>query len=363
MDLRQPEGSISQPAPKRSRAHHYVPQTYLREWAESGRIAVRRRGADRAFVASTARVAQETDLYTVDTDSGPSDRVEKDLASLEGHIPDALRAIRQFKVPRRGTERRELCARLLALQFVRTPDRMEMRTFPNDALQAASGVRPIPKEVIKSLLEEHGGYQPSESEIQGVWDYANYIVNQEQQLSRAQYLDTMFGTVPALARRLMNMSWCVEQTKGQRFITSDQPLTLWVRRPTAMLGVGIDSAEEIRFPTSPHHLLVLRHKGPETAKVVPKARVAAVNKHAASTCRHMVMGRTSDLSQLESLPLRDKRPMWKINEGPLFRPDVRGGGDQYEGQVMHFYRPYDDRDITEYPPPTKRARPAAARSH
>jgi hypothetical protein len=78
----------------------------------------------------------------------PSDVVEERLATIEGLMPNALASIRRFQIPRRGTPERLLLASLLALQYIRTPDRMEMATFPVDALKSANGVRPVSKAAI-----------------------------------------------------------------------------------------------------------------------------------------------------------------------------------------------------------------------
>jgi len=191
----------------RAQAHHYVPQTYLRQWATDGQVAVRRRGSAASFVASTMNVAQETDLYTVETEDGPSDLVERHLAEMERVLPDVLAAIRVGQIPGRGTPGRMLFASLLALQHVRTPDRIEEQRFPADALKAAGGAHPVPKDRIRGLLEERWGHPPQESEVQGTWDFVNYVLRDGQQMTNAEYLQTIFGTLPKLADRLAAMRW------------------------------------------------------------------------------------------------------------------------------------------------------------
>lgn len=327
----------------RSRAHHYVPQVYLRQWAEDGKVAVRRRGKATTFVTSTRRVAQETDLYTIETDDGPSDFVERSLASMESSLPDVFAAVRRGRVPPVGTVGRDLCARLVALQFIRTPDRVEEQRFPDDAFEAAGRSLPVPREVVGKLLRDRWGYPPTASELQGAWDFVNVSLRDGVRLTNADYLEVAFRTLPKLADRLAQMRWSTEASKGLPFITSDQPLNLWVRRPKSLYGVGAENAEEIRIPVGPRHLLVLRHRGAESSVVVPRRRVISINAHIAATCRHMVIGQPTRVDMLEVLRLHDRRPMWKFNEGPLYHSRPRG--DEYRGEVIHFYRPYDDRDM------------------
>jgi len=332
----------------RARAHHYVPQSYLLGWANPlGRVAVRRRGRELAYVAATKRVAQETDLHTIETLDGPSDAVEGQLSQWEGHLPRFLSAMRQAMIPVVGTPDRALFASLLALQYIRTPDRMEFHRFSNDALVAADGERPVPRGVIGSLLTDRWGYPPTSEEVQSFWDWTNGSLANLEHVTYGEFLSIQFSTLPEVAAALASKRWSIEVTKGRVFIASDQPVSLWLKRPSALQGVGVVDADEIRFPVGPRHLLVLRPKGREGSGFVTRARVEAVNQEAAATCRQMVIGRPIDTSYLESILLRDRRPMWKIDEASGYR--TGRGGDQYLGEILHSYRPYDDRPVDEYP--------------
>lgn len=230
-----------------------------------------------------------------------------------------------------------LFASLLALQYVRTPDRIEEQRFPADALKAAGGSHPVPKDTIRGFLEERWGYPPQESEVQGAWDFVNYVLRDGQQMTNAEYLQATFGTLPALADRLAAMRWSTEVTKGGHYLTSDQPLVLWLKDPSPFRGAGIDGADEIRFPVGSRHLLVLRRTGRELATLVIRARVAAVNRHVAATCRHMVIAGREQAALLEYLPLKARRPMWGIYEGPLYNRGANG--DRYAGEVIQLYAP------------------------
>jgi hypothetical protein len=331
----------------RARAHHYVPQVYLREWAEDGRVAVRRRGADHSFVASTSRVAQETDLYTIDTEDGPSDAVEKEISRFEAQLPDMLKTLVGGRMPKRSSADKLRYATLLALQFIRTPDRVEMWTFPNDALTVANGERPVSREVIKTLLEDRAGYAPQPSEIQGAWEFVNYVVMNDEQITRNEYLELQFAGMSRVSEYLVKLNWSMEISRVAPFVVSDQPLSLWVRKPKAFEGVGLEGAGEIRFPLSPHHLLVLRPHGPEQSVFATRARVQQVNQHASATCRHMVITLPAEAEDLDRLVLRPKRPLMKFNEGPLY-VEESDGSERAKGEVLHLYRPYDDRDPSEY---------------
>lgn len=160
-------------------------------------------------------------------------------------------------------------------------------------------------------------------------------------------MNLRFSTLPEVADRLAAKSWAVEVSKGQHFITSDQPLSLWLKRPSAVRGVGVEGADEIRFPASPHHLVVLRPRGKDSTYVVPRVRVASVNQHAAATCRQLIIAEGSQTSVLQQLTLRAHRPMLKMNEAPGYREGPNGL--ESVGDIMHFFNPYDDRDPRDYP--------------
>ena len=109
----------------------------------------------------------------------------------------------------------------------------------------------------------------------------------------------------------------------------------------------MEGADEIRFPASPHHLVVLRPRGKDSTYVVPRVRVASVNQHAAATCRQLIIAEGSQTSVLQQLTLRAHRPMLKMNEAPGYREGPNGL--ESVGDIMHFFNPYDDRDPRDYP--------------
>lgn len=280
-------------------------------------------------------------MYTIWDGDQPSDLVEQALSRFEAQLPDVLQALRDGRIPRPGSPGRALFAALLALQFVRTPDRMELQTLPLDALKASQGQVPVPRDAITLLLEERYGYRPAEREIKGTSDFVNMSLKPGMQANRAQMLEALFQAVPEVSQYLETKKWSVEVSKGQAFVTSDQPLSLWVRQPEPGRGLGLSEAEEIRFPIGPRHLLVLRNRGPEGRSPVRNARVAVVNEHTAATCRHMILSRPDDHRLIENLPLHARRPMFKQSGGPAYTKTE--AGDEYFGEVVHLYRPYDDR--------------------
>lgn len=331
----------------RARAHHYVPQAYLRRWGSEGRVAVRRRGSAAPFVASTKRVAQETDLYTLDADGEPSDQLERDLARFDAELPEMLGALAEGAIPRRGSRERLLYSFLLAIQFLRTPDHQELETLPYEALRFA-GEWPVPRPAIEQFLTERAGYVPSPSEVQGAWDFVNFMTKDGQRLGRNEWLEIQFAALPRITASLNELSWAVEIAHDGAFLTSDQPLTLWHPKPRPYMGIGLLDAKEVRFPLGPRHLLVLRPRHRETRLFIDLDRVECANQHLAAASRKMIIGRIEDETLLASVPLRDLRPMMKFNSGPSVIVE-QDGTERPGGEILHMFRPYDDREASEYP--------------
>lgn len=71
------------PRDQRRKRHHYLPDAYLQAWADSkGQVVVRRRDQDSPFRTSTINVAVEADLYSLPTEAGLDDQLERNLAEV-----------------------------------------------------------------------------------------------------------------------------------------------------------------------------------------------------------------------------------------------------------------------------------------
>lgn len=77
-----------------------------------------------------------------------------------------------------------------------------MATFPVDALKSANGVRPVSKAAIIRILEERWGYKPTPANIECAWDFVNFSLDQQPQLSRTDLVNLRFSTLPEVADRL-----------------------------------------------------------------------------------------------------------------------------------------------------------------
>src|SRR5262249_36486728 len=144
--------------------------------------------------------------------------------------------------------------------------------------------------------------------------------------------------------RLANMAWAVETNRDLAFFTSDRPIAMWKRdtRDLTMMGIGLETSDEVRFPLGPHHLLVLRPRYPEHRTHVGAGRVAEVNRHLPAGCYEMVIAQPSGRLDLAQLSLRRRRPALRFNTGPMLEPDATGRLVPTGQEVLHTYIPYGD---------------------
>jgi Protein of unknown function (DUF4238) len=330
---------------QRRKRHHYLPQSYLKAWAdEGGQVAVRRRDQPDAFCATTRKVAVEADLYAFPAGAGPDDTLEVALSEIEALLPGYLDDLRDGPTPRKGSPARDDISDLLALQIVRTREHVGQWMFPLAAAEY-TGERPISREGMRRFLtEEYLGEAPPEQEMQGALDFANYMLLKGMPEKR-EILSILFRNASEqLAPRLAKMAWAVEISKDRAFVTTDRPVAMWKRdtRDMTMMGIGLENSDEVRFSLGPHHLLVLRPRYPEHRTHVEPGRVAEVNRHLAAGCYEMVIARPSDRAELAQLSMRRVRPALRFNTGPLLEPDATGRLVPTGQEILHTYVPYGD---------------------
>lgn len=297
-------------------------------------------------------MAVEADLYSLPTEEGVDDQLERTLAEVEGPLPELIRGLHD-RTPKRGSTDRMHLSSLLALQMVRTPEHVDRWLFPMRAREFV-GEQPIPRGSMRRFLTEvYLGEPPSDGELQGALDFANYTLSQGLP-TKAEIFQILFGVAEReLAPRLATMAWAVEKPKSGSFLTTDRPVATWRRDATSLarMGVGLEGADELRFAVSPELALVLRPRYPEHRTVVGPERVAALNRHLAAQCYTMVVARAEDFDALERLELRRMRPVMRFNTAPLYETGPNGETIPTGNDVLHMYVSYGDE-----------ASPAAARA-
>lgn len=325
----------------RPKRHHFVPRAYLRRFAQGDTVLVRRRDS-KIFPASSVNVAVECGFYEV---PGPEDRkssrIEQLLAQVDGLAARVMRSIDQTgQPPDEDTEDRLALAVFLALQITRTPEQRERVLLPRRVGDYA-GDREITKELVAEFLEhEQLGFRPSDNEASAAFDYISVALQEPDALTPEFAIDMMVRSVEQLVPRLAAMNWTLEVDRKGHLITSDLPIVIW-RSPTARdqyEGVGVENAEELRFPLDPGKQLVLSKRGRAPTARINSQRALSCNADTAAACHRFIVGHPDRRSLLQAAPLAERRPILRFNTGPLYerRPD---GTTEYRGEVLHVWVP------------------------
>lgn len=107
------------------------------------------------------------------------------------------------------------------------------------------------------------------------------------------------------------MNWTVHKFRGAPLISSDSPVHSW-RRPTQdpePRGVGIETADEVRFPLSPSALLVM-DRGPRRSSTPQWStrKPRPINTEIAHRCHQFIFGTRQSTIAIDQLTLSDWPP-------------------------------------------------------
>lgn len=327
--------------PSRAKRHHQVPRFYLERFSLDGRVSVRRRDT-KTFDASPLNVAVEAGFYDVPgAQGGKSSEIEEMLAEVEGAAHAALLSVDRSGVPptERSDDRLTLSV-FLALQMTRTTEHRERVLFPRRVIDWA-GDREITQDLVAEYLErEHLGFAPRKREAEGAFIYVSEAMKDPVVSTPEFAIEMMLQVVKELVPRLRPMNWTLEVDRTERLMTSDMPVVTW-RKPTRrdnFEGIGIEKADELRFPLDPGKQLVLsRRKRPQVVEIAVH-RVRRSNADLADACHRFIVGRPDSRAQIDSQRLDEWRPVIRFNVAPLFA-NGPGSNLQAQGDVLHMWVP------------------------
>ena len=349
IDHRRRNGARPAQRPRKKR-HHFLPRSYLDRFALDGNVLVRRRDGT-VFFADTINVAVEAGMYDVPTLSGISSHVEDLLAIVDSAAAEAMKAMDATeRAPTRDSGEREALGAYLALLMTRTPEARERSDFPARVSKFLAG-RPLTRELVAEYLEKvHLRIKPRDSEVEGAYTMVEVAMQDPSLMTKASSMDLMLGSVAQLYSVLDGMAWSVETDRKRRLITSDAPVVMW-RTPTprdAYEGVGLNNAEEVRFPLDPSKLLVLTHRRQPSTSRMSGERVRAVNAETAAACYGFIVARPDRQGAAEKLRMAAHRPAMRFNVGPGYQEGPDGKVTKMEGEILHFWIPR--RDDLDRPP-------------
>lgn len=238
-----------------TRRHHFVPQFWLRQWADgSGRVYVVEAGEGvRGFAASTKNVMVVTDLYRAGVavhaglDFGPEDwfsAVESAAAGVLEVLVSGTEAL--------SAEQRYDFAFMLALQHLRTPSAIS-QLVPDDA-----GLR----DWVEQMADLVGG-----SDEPVLKDTPNDQVAGELRARLDDFVGVergfgfwnVFHHAHDLAARIYRREWTVIATGGLVFI-GDNPVPLSPLGGTTVKIHGSIEVIETPVPLGPQRVLLIGNR-------------------------------------------------------------------------------------------------------
>jgi hypothetical protein len=305
----------------RTKNPHYLPQTYLRAWANEGSGTSARRAA------STGPVRMR---------NGGRDSLSP-LNNLGARWRDNLVDTGILT----GEDRRAV-ALFAGFQIARTREHAAQTEFIISIADEVSEC-PISRESVRPYLRErHLGFDPEVPEVEAAWNLANYLLRNGPMPTRDELLGTSLAlAVNQLAPRLEAMFWTVEKCRRPILMTGDRSVMYW--RPPShrdeFEGVGLLGAEEVRLPLTPPALLIFprHHVASPLVRVEPE-RFDEVNRTTAAQCYEFVVATVSQSQRLSALNLKSRRPALRFNLGPGYSPD-EFGRQQPIGDIIHAWVP------------------------
>jgi hypothetical protein len=215
--------------------------------------------------------------------------------------------------------------------------------FANNVVDYVSSL-PVSFEAMRQYLTEmHFGAGPNEVEVRAAADLVNGMTAMGPLPSKEDSLDILFRVaLQKVSPVLQEKAWAIEIDPHGQFITSDLPVNkYWApSKCNDYEGVGVENADEIRFPVDPSHLLVLRPRYPEHRVVVDEKRVRAVNLGTAARCYRFMVAHVDQEQFIGALRLRDHAAALRFHEGPLV--DAAGVPVKPRRDVIHTYVRYEE---------------------
>jgi len=293
---------------QRSKAHHVLPQFYLRAWADEGGAVAMLNRDGKEVKTGTKALAVENDFYTVTLPDGKKDStVEDALASWDAKGAAVIATFLRGEFPPTDDQRIEL-GLWLGLQWLRGR---------SSRLTGAEMFDKLQKLLIKLGLEERrpadrdgprlqdpapeipDGLGPGIEvpDLTGLPDDLKEILQDPDKYSfepsRPQQLLQMLKAVPRAAEPFIESEWHLLRFEDPLLLTCDEPITL-AREPTPQnqfLGLGPANADYLAIPLSPRVCLGMirtRPIGREADVTLPPAEADKQNLAILETWWHQL---------------------------------------------------------------------------
>jgi hypothetical protein len=271
-----------------ARNHHYVPQAYLRNFADGIGRKARLFTADlvdgRSFTTLVRNVAALRDFNRIVSDEHDPNAVEEAYARFEDEAAGALRRVLATEsLAHKGDLR--IILNLMALLVVRHPRiRNKIRDLMADVGQAMLEASTATKDRWRHATAEVKGVPLDQVEISDS-DYQamrSFVLEKRYDLKLHQnvHVSLEIETHDPVLKMLLARKWTLHiADNGNDLITSDNPSFLLPLKPqSGPFGLGYGSPDGAAiFPLSPRLLMTGVFDGPEGSVRLSKNAVAQMN--------------------------------------------------------------------------------------
>lgn len=246
--------------------HHFVPQGYLRGFAnerEQVRTVLKDQSRN-SYLASVNNVGAENYLYWLKRHPKP-DIAEDELSKIEGQCLPHLRELAAKGYVRHPNIRYNL-AYYMALQFLRGPDIRDVWAA-SQAPMFEQSVRELEDHLLTMLAHELGVSADGDRET-----VTTRIIDREREMETPTFEignEHRIGHLFDLAERLIPLialrRWQIIRLKHRKFITCDRPMII-VDSDGSVLRGGFAESTTLFFPLTRDAAVLMRHVNGVTGK-------------------------------------------------------------------------------------------------
>ncbi|WP_404948551.1 DUF4238 domain-containing protein [Streptomyces sp. ARC14] len=319
------------------RKHHLVPASYLRRWAEDGKIRVTHVDKGKSHFSPPEKAARETDYYRlespeIDTDAVPPLLFEKMLGKIEEFSAGIVEVLTKQGPDALSPPQRAQFSFFLALQITRGHSfRVANRLMVRDYFQLKyEGVTP---DGVRQMLMEAG--MPSTAEnVRTAYAQIQEIVTGDVFFEpQDPSIVAQSGSVAAeMGGHIFARNWYTFRTKPI-LVTCDEPVIMIGGPPNSRRErAGVATAGVIIFPLGPSALLAmfLPHARPRGPLELDGIETAEINREIVTSSSRWAFERPSR-KVTQNMPVPPPVPPF-MREGPY---PVQGDENRLVFRTFH----------------------------
>lgn len=321
-----------------ARHHHYIPQAYLKGFAQQRSerqwyTHVTDFPAQRTYTANVRNVCGERDFMRFEAEGHAPDAIEKEMANFEAQCIGAIRRVAE--TGKFDGEDANWTLNLMALLAVRSPERREnLREFHEQVAKRVMDLALATKDRWEGQTARMraGGVHVNDvsyEEVKAFHESEQYKVT----LAREYHIGTEFEMMDTVLQLLAQRLWTVYATDGStgEFLTTNRPVTLTYIEPEKVPplyrhspGFGLTNTE-VYFPLTRHAMLVGRFDRGGHAETAKESFIAAVNTHMMWHCHGKAFSRQPEFLYLNPRDLTIHRDGLLLEKAKAWREQATVG--------------------------------------